>query len=148
MRIGRWQVRLAATYLAGPAQSEDDVGRLEAGGEEQRPVSGAGEQSGGAAPDPVDAGVGSGALSHLRVLDLTSAAAAYAGKLLADLGADVIKVEPPGGDPARCEAPLGPDGESLPFRYENANKRSVVLDVSVAEDAEALRRLAEEADLL
>ncbi|MCR9092726.1 MAG: CoA transferase [bacterium] len=89
-----------------------------------------------------------GALSHLRVLDATSASAAYAGKLLADLGADVIKVEPPGGDPARREAPLGPDGTSLPFRYENTNKRSLVLDLGRSEGAEAFRALARDADLV
>jgi len=111
-------------------------------------VSGADEERGGAIAEPGLAAGSAGTLAHLRVLDVTSASAAYAGKLLADLGADVIKVEPPGGDPARREAPLGPDGESLPFRYENTNKRSVVLDLAGEEGAEAFRALARDADLV
>ncbi|MEM9174080.1 MAG: CoA transferase [Myxococcota bacterium] len=107
-------------------------------------MTGAGEQSAVGAPDRAEQGT----LSHLRVLDLTSASAAYAGKLLADLGADVIKVEPPGGDPAREEAPLGADGVSLPFRYENTNKRSVVLDLATAAGAAAFRGLSADADLV
>lgn len=89
-----------------------------------------------------------GALAHLRVLDLTSSQAAYAGKLLADLGALVVKVEPPGGDPGRREAPLDEQGRSLPFLYENANKRSVVLDLEEGAGRDRLRHLATQADLL
>ncbi len=90
----------------------------------------------------------SGALAHLRVLDLTSASAAYAGKLLADLGADVVKVEPRTGDPARREAPHAPDGTSLPFVYENANKRSLVLDLAAPDGRDTFLDLAREADLV
>ena len=104
--------------------------------------------NGGSVPATGLAEATAGALSHLRVLDVTGSSAAYAGKLLADLGADVIKVEPPGGDPARQEAPLGPDGTSLPFRYENTNKRSLVLDLGRSEGAEAFRALARDADLV
>lgn len=89
-----------------------------------------------------------GALAHLRVLDLTSASAAYCGKLLADLGADVIKVEPPGGDPARHEGPLSAEGESLAFLYENASKRSVVLDLDSEAGRDRLRSLAADVDLV
>ena len=77
-------------------------------------------------------GMDPGALAHLRVLDLTSSSAAYCGKLLADLGAEVIKVEPLGGDPGRNEAPhlrSSADNPSLPFLYANASKRSVMLDL-------------------
>jgi crotonobetainyl-CoA:carnitine CoA-transferase CaiB-like acyl-CoA transferase len=88
-----------------------------------------------------------GALGHFRVLDLTSASGAYCGKLFADLGADVIKIEPPGGDPGRSEAPLCV-GRSLPFLYENTNKRSVVLDLEVEADRDRFRTLAAEADLI
>ena len=111
-------------------------------------MSGAGEQSGTATSRSTLAEDPPGALAHLRVLDVTSASAAYAGKLLADLGADVIKVEPPGGDPARHEAPLGEAGESLSFRYENTNKRGVVLDLTTKEGAGRFRSLASEADLV
>jgi len=102
------------------------------------------------------------ALSHLRVLDLTSASAAYCGKLFADLGADVVKVEPPGGDPARGEAPFfeatrvdSPDSEagiadgtSIPFFYSNSHKRSVVLDLDATRDRGRLRELALRSDLI
>ncbi len=92
-------------------------------------------------------------LAHLRVLDLTSASTAYCGKLLADLGAEVIKIEPPDGDPARRQAPLymadaRARGLSLPFLYANAKKKSVVLDGSLASDRERFRTLAREADLI
>lgn len=88
-----------------------------------------------------------GALADLRVLDWTSASAAYCGKLLADLGAEVIKIEPPEGDPARREAPTH-EGRSLPFLYENANKRSVVLDLDAPADRDRFRALAVDADLI
>ena len=73
------------------------------------------------------------ALDGVRILDLTSEMGWYAGKLLADLGADVIKVEPVGGDPSRGRAPYwnGTAGRetSLRFWYFNANKRSVTVDL-------------------
>jgi crotonobetainyl-CoA:carnitine CoA-transferase CaiB-like acyl-CoA transferase len=83
-------------------------------------------------------------LSHLRVLDLTDLRGALAGRLLADLGADIIKVEPPGGDPGRLQPPFvggiaAPD-RSLPFLYRNANKRGVVIDLR---DPAGRRRFAE-----
>ncbi|MYB21786.1 MAG: hypothetical protein F4066_10545 [Chloroflexi bacterium] len=74
-----------------------------------------------------------GALDGVRILDLTSEMGWYCGKLLADLGADVIKVEPVGGDPSRGRAPYwnGTPGRetSLRFWYFNANKRSVTVDL-------------------
>jgi crotonobetainyl-CoA:carnitine CoA-transferase CaiB-like acyl-CoA transferase len=93
----------------------------------------------------------SGALSHLRVLDLTSSSVAYCGKLFADLGADVIKVEPPGADPGRGEAPLfetASGRRSLPFLYANSNKRSVVLDLETEVDRTRFRALASGTDLV
>ncbi|TMB54038.1 MAG: hypothetical protein E6J60_09025, partial [Deltaproteobacteria bacterium] len=62
-------------------------------------------------------------LAHLRVVDLTDLRGAFAGRLLADLGADVVKVEPPRGDPGRLVPPFAggvaaPD-RSLPFLYRN-----------------------------
>ena len=107
--------------------------------------------------DSIESGNG-GALRSLRVLDLTSSSAAYCGKLLADLGAEVIKVEPPDGDPGRREAPLfdGASGSgasassslSLPFLYENTNKRSVVLDLDLEPDRQRFVSLAAESDLI
>lgn len=74
------------------------------------------------------------ALTGFRVVELAgSVAGEYCGKLLADFGAEVIKVESPGcGSPTRAMAPLlaaGPDGSAL-FAYLNTNKRSVVLDAA------------------
>jgi len=73
-------------------------------------------------------------LSGYRVLDLSSSMGAFCGKMLRDLGMDVIKLEPPGGDPARREPPFAKDREngegSLRFAYLNAGKRSVTLDIT------------------
>jgi crotonobetainyl-CoA:carnitine CoA-transferase CaiB-like acyl-CoA transferase len=92
------------------------------------------------------------ALAHLRVIDLTDLRGALAGRLLGDLGADVIKVEAPGGDPGRYQPPFAgnvaaPD-RSLPFLYRNANKRGAVIDLH---DVAGRRRFAElcaQADIL
>jgi crotonobetainyl-CoA:carnitine CoA-transferase CaiB-like acyl-CoA transferase len=64
-------------------------------------------------------------LRGLRVLDAAGEPAAMTGRILADLGATVVKVEPPGGDPLRAVAPLGPDGTSLRFAAWNAGKTCV-----------------------
>ena len=81
-------------------------------------------------------GVATSMLAPYRVLDLTDGRAELATFVLAGLGADVIKVEPPGGSPSRREAPLAdgePDGlASLRFHAYNRGKRSVVLDVDDA----------------
>ena len=92
------------------------------------------------------------ALEGVRVLDLTGEMGAYCTKLLADLGADVIKIEPPGGDPARNMAPFvgdepGPD-RSLNFLYQNTSKRSITLDLENAADREKLRELVPTADIV
>src|SRR3990172_8435105 len=74
-----------------------------------------------------------GALSHLRVIELGDIPASYATRLLADLGADVIKIEPPGGDPNRLLPPFAGNIEhperSLTFINANTNKRGIVLDL-------------------
>ena len=73
-----------------------------------------------------------GALEGMRVLDVAEPLGAFVGRILGDLGADVIKIEPPGGDPGRHLAPFLSTGEerlSLPFVHANVNKRSVVLDL-------------------
>src|SRR5438552_15930920 len=83
-----------------------------------------------------------GPLAHLSVVDLTDLRGALAGRLLADLGADVVKVEPPGGDPDRLRPPFAGDmpgkDRSLPFLYRHANKRGVTLDLH---DADGWRRV-------
>ncbi|MDT5318867.1 MAG: hypothetical protein QOD88_1389, partial [Mycobacterium sp.] len=64
-----------------------------------------------------------GLLASLRVLDLSGDDGDPVTRLLADLGADVLKVEPPGGSPSRTELPTL-RGTSLRFALHNANKRS------------------------
>jgi benzylsuccinate CoA-transferase BbsE subunit len=86
-------------------------------------------------------------LSGLRALDLTGPLGYLCGRLLADLGVEVIKVEPPGGDPGRALAPR--DGERGLFWYAtNAGKLGVSLDLGHARAAEVLARLAECADFV
>lgn len=94
----------------------------------------------------------SGPLAGLRVLELCGPMGQYAGKLLADMGADVVKVEPPDGGEARRVGPFaddvpGPD-RSLSFWYWNTNKRSAVLDFDREEDRETWRRLVSAADIV
>ncbi|WP_322796400.1 CoA transferase [Tepidiforma sp.] len=93
------------------------------------------------------------ALDDVRVLDLTHhIAGPYATRLFADLGADVIKVERPGGDIARHLPPFKggtPDPErSGLFFYLNCNKRSVVLDLTTDPGREALAAVARRADIV
>ena len=94
-----------------------------------------------------------GPISDLRVLDLTAGVCGpYATKLLADYGADVIKVEPPGGELARRLGPF-PGGEahiekSGTFFYFNTNKRSVVLDLKSDTGRDAFLRLAGRVDVI
>ena len=64
-------------------------------------------------------------LSGLRVIDMADVKGELAGRLLADFGADVIRVEPPGGAASRKTPPFTPDGEtSLYFAFRNFNKRA------------------------
>ena len=89
-----------------------------------------------------------GALDHLLVLDLTShLSGPYCAMMLADHGAEVIKIEPPKGDSARGMPPFV-NGESAPFMTWNRNKRSVVMDLKQPEDKAALLRLIDRADIL
>lgn len=92
-------------------------------------------------------------LSSLRVVEIGSGdALCYCGKLFADFGSEVIKVEPPGGDPGRRVPPLvnAGDGreESAGFAWLNTNKRSVIADLDTPRDAERIRHLLAESDLL
>jgi crotonobetainyl-CoA:carnitine CoA-transferase CaiB-like acyl-CoA transferase len=91
-------------------------------------------------------------LAHVRVVDCTDLRGALAGRLLADLGADVIKVEPPEGDAGRMRPPFAggvaaPD-RSLTFLYRNANKRGAVIDLQAAEGRRRFAELCDRADIL
>lgn len=92
------------------------------------------------------------ALGHLRVIELGDIPASYASRWLADLGADVIKVEPPGGDPNRWLPPFAGNIEhherSLTFIHANTNKRSIALDLSRDSDREIFAKLLASAELL
>jgi crotonobetainyl-CoA:carnitine CoA-transferase CaiB-like acyl-CoA transferase len=93
-----------------------------------------------------------GALSHIRIVELGDISASYATRLLADLGADVIKVEPPGGDPNRLLPPFAGNIEdlerSLTFINANTNKRSIVLDLQTSPgDREIFAKLLASAHL-
>ena len=90
------------------------------------------------------------ALGGLRVLDLSTVIAGpNCGKYFADFGADVIKVESPAGDSLRKMAWSDPrDGEGLWSKVLNRGKRTVVLDLKQGADADVLRRLVVDADVL
>ena len=86
-------------------------------------------------------------LSGYRVLDLAGPMGVYCGKLMSDMGADVIKVEPPGGDPTRDVGPfVGGQpgvGRSLYWLHFNTNKRSVTLDIRSSEGAALMAGMSE-----
>ncbi len=87
-------------------------------------------------------------LDGIRVLDFTRVLAGpYATTLMADLGADVIKIEAPGGDDYRHVGPFR-DGESALFQTVNRGKRSIVLDLRSADDLAVARNLAGRADVV
>ena len=89
-------------------------------------------------------------LRGIRVLEFGSLLAApFAGSLMGDLGADVIKVEPPGGEPCRYWPPLQREsGESAFYLAFNRNKRAVALDLKSAAGQDAYLRLAERVDII
>ena len=103
--------------------------------------------------DNASTGDRSGPLVGVRVIDLTHALAGpYCTMLLADLGADVVKVEPPRGDGARIPGPFRPDDDVHEFggyfASINRNKRSVVLDLKSPEGRERVLSLVRGADVL
>ena len=91
-------------------------------------------------------------LEGCRVLDLSGPSGVYCGKLLADMGAEVIKVEPPGGDPMRRIGPFVHDEphpeRSIHWLHFNTNKRSITLDITNSEGAVLCQRLALKADVI
>lgn len=92
------------------------------------------------------------ALAGLRVLDLSTHRAHFCGRLLADMGADVVKVEPPSGDDGRRIGPFYNDlphhDRSLFFWFYNLNKRSLTLDLVHPRGRELTLRLARSADVI
>ena len=95
---------------------------------------------------------GPGLLAPYRVLDLTDGRGLLCGKMLADLGADVVQVEPPGGSPARNVGPFyhdTPGAERSLFWWAYCtNKRGITLDIATDDGAALLRRLVANADFL
>ncbi len=91
-------------------------------------------------------------LSCYRVLDLTNEKGFICGKALGDLGADVIKIEKPGGDPARNIGPFYHDipdqQKSLYWFAFNANKRSITLDIEKVDGRELFKKLIKKADVV
>ena len=91
-------------------------------------------------------------LPPYRVLDLSGPEAVFCGKLLADYGADVVRVEPPGGHASRSRAPFAGDEpgteRSLYFLFYNTNKRSVTLDLQSDRGRELFRRLVAQSDVV
>ncbi len=105
------------------------------------------------ASDMLDfAGKRPGPLAGLRVLELADEKGQFCGKLLGDLGADVIKIEPPGGEPCRRVGPFLDDiphpERSLPFWYYNTSKRGITLALDNADGKRLFRRLAATADVV
>src|SRR5579885_1688497 len=92
------------------------------------------------------------ALSGCRVLDLTTPLGHLCGKILGDLGADVIKVEPPSGDAGRLRSPFYPDAsatsQSLFWLSYNNNKRGITLNLESSDGREIFLRLVKDADIL
>jgi crotonobetainyl-CoA:carnitine CoA-transferase CaiB-like acyl-CoA transferase len=90
-----------------------------------------------------------GVLSGIRVLDFGRyIAGPYCAALLADLGADVIRIERIGGGEDRWVAPVGPDGVGAMFLAMNRNKRAMTLDPACAEGREIVRKLVATADVV
>jgi len=93
-----------------------------------------------------------GLLNDYRILDLTDHKGVYCAKMLADLGADVIKVEKPGGDAARNIGPFYKDiahpEKSLYWWAYNTSKRGITLDIETADGKDIFRRLVKTADVV
>ena len=91
-------------------------------------------------------------LSAYRTLDLTDEKGLFCGKILADLGADVVKIEPPGGDPTRNIGPFHHDipnpEASLFWSAYNTNKRGITLNLETRDGQQIFKRLAINADFI
>src|SRR5207253_1045919 len=104
------------------------------------------------APHPGDHAAIPGPLTGLRILELADEKGQFCGKLMGDLGADVIKIEPPGGEAARRVGPFLDDiphpERSLSFWYYNTSKRGITLNLETADGRQLFRRLAAAADVI
>jgi len=93
-----------------------------------------------------------GPLAGLRILELADEKGQYCGKLLGDLGADVVKIEPPGGEPNRRVGPFLDDiphpDRSLSFWYYNTSKRGITLNLDYAVGRQLFGRLAATSDVI
>src|SRR5215470_8770712 len=93
-----------------------------------------------------------GPLAGLRILELADEKGQFCGKLLGDLGADVVKIEPPGGEPCRRVGPFLDDipdpQRSLSFWYYNTSKRGITLDLQTADGGRLFRRMTAAADVV
>jgi len=91
-------------------------------------------------------------LGGYRALDLTEGGFSVCGKVLGDLGVDVIKIEPPGGSPTRNMGPFYKDiphpEKSLFWFFLNLNKRSITLDMETADGQDIFKRLVKAADFV
>src|ERR1700730_8586406 len=91
------------------------------------------------------------ALAGVRVLDLADNAVAYASRLLADLGAEVIRIEPPHGNALRHAAPLAMSADgvvSCAHAFWNANKKAITLDLGCADGRRLFGDLVAKSDVL
>ena len=93
-----------------------------------------------------------GPFAGLRVLELADETGQFCGKLLGDLGADVVKIEPPGGERSRHVGPFLDDiphpERSLSFWYYNTSKRGITLNLETADGRGIFPRLAAAADVI
>ena len=93
-----------------------------------------------------------GPLAGLRILELANETGQFCGKLLGDLGADVVKIEPPGGEANRRIGPFLDDiphpERSLSFWYYNTSKRGITLDPETADGRQLFGRLAATSDVI
>ena len=93
-----------------------------------------------------------GAFAGLRVLELADEKGQWCGKLMADMGADVIKIEPPDGEAARTVGPFYQDipnrEKSLAFWHYNTSKRGITLDLETEDGRRLFRQMAEKADVI
>ncbi|MDA0988854.1 MAG: CoA transferase [Chloroflexi bacterium] len=120
--------------------------------EDASPVQWTGNKAGpNPGPAPVRAADG-GAFNGLRVLELADEKGQWCGKLMADMGADVIKIEPPGGESARTVGPFYQDvpnrERSLYFWHHNTSKRGITLDIETEDGRRLFKQMVEKADVI